>query len=81
MMIIIFFFVQIVYIYSMHIYETTKNPNIITSIHREHFQWNMDLWGVSGVEAEVELLAAMVLFFQNIGLTHNDVVIKVTEKG
>ena len=25
---------------------------------REHYQWNMDIWGVEGVEAEAELLAA-----------------------
>ena len=25
---------------------------------REHYQWNMDIWGVPGVEAEAELLAA-----------------------
>lgn len=30
---------------------------------REHFQWNMDIWGVSGVQAEAELLSAMVAFF------------------
>ena len=27
---------------------------------REHYQWNMDIWGVEGVEAEAECLAAMV---------------------
>lgn len=47
---------------------------------REHFQWNMDVWGVAGVEAEAELLSAMVSFFQNVGLTSDDVGIKVNSR-
>ena len=27
---------------------------------REHYQWNMDVWGVADVEAEAELLSATV---------------------
>ena len=37
----------------------------------------MDVWGVGGVEAEAELLAAMVSLFQSMGLTARDVCIKV----
>lgn len=44
---------------------------------REHYQWNMDIWGVSGVEAEAELLSAVVSFLKSVGLTANDVGIKV----
>ena len=47
---------------------------------REHFQWNMDIWGVEGVEAEAELLSAMVTFFQNVGLTAEDVGIKINSR-
>jgi histidyl-tRNA synthetase len=47
---------------------------------REHFQWNMDVWGVEGVEAEAELLSAMVSFFQNVGLSSEDVGIKVNSR-
>jgi len=47
---------------------------------REHFQWNMDVWGVPGVEAEAELLSAMVQFFRNVGLTAQDVGIKVNSR-
>jgi len=47
---------------------------------REHFQWNMDVWGVEGVEAEAELLSAMVTFFENVGLTSEDVGIKVNSR-
>ncbi len=48
---------------------------------REHFQWNMDVWGIPGVEAEAELLAAMTTFFKRVGLTSADVGIKVNSRG
>lgn len=47
---------------------------------REHYQWNMDIWGVKEVNAEGELLAAMVMFFKNVGLTSEDVGIKVNSR-
>ena len=33
---------------------------------REHYQWNMDIVGVAGVEAEAELLAAITTFFKAV---------------
>lgn len=36
--------------------------------------------GVAGVGAEAELLAAMVMFFQRLGLTSQDVAIKVSSR-
>lgn len=48
---------------------------------REHYQWNMDVWGVGGIEAEAELLSAMVTFFERVGLTSDDVGIKVNSRG
>ncbi len=47
---------------------------------REHYQWNMDVFGVPGVTAEVELLAAVVTFLQRLGLTSADVGIKVSSR-
>jgi histidyl-tRNA synthetase len=47
---------------------------------REHYQWNMDIWGVAGERADAELLAAMVSFFKNVGLTSEDVGIKVNSR-
>jgi len=47
---------------------------------REHFQWNMDVWGIQGAEVEAELISAMVHFFENIGLTSDDVGIKVNSR-
>jgi len=48
---------------------------------REHYQWNMDIWGVPGIEAEAELLSAMVAFFTKVGLTAEDVGIKINSRG
>jgi len=47
---------------------------------REHYQWNMDVWGVSGVEAEAELLSAIVASFRSMGLTAKDVGIKINSR-
>ncbi|CAM9731418.1 unnamed protein product, partial [Phaeothamnion confervicola] len=48
---------------------------------REHYQWNMDIWGISGVEAEAELLAAVVAFFEGVGITAADVGLRVNSRG
>ncbi|CAL8472101.1 g11643 [Coccomyxa elongata] len=47
---------------------------------REHFQWNMDIIGVPGIAAEAELLAAIVLFLERVGLSSEDIVIKVSSR-
>ncbi|KAJ7556169.1 hypothetical protein O6H91_05G072300 [Diphasiastrum complanatum] len=47
---------------------------------REHYQWNMDIIGVPGIEAEAELLSALVTFFKNMGITSNDVGIKISNR-
>ena len=47
---------------------------------REHYQWNMDVVGVEGVEAEAELLAAIVAFLRRVGLTEADVGIRVSSR-
>jgi histidyl-tRNA synthetase len=40
----------------------------------------MDIIGVPGIAAEAELLAAIVLFLERLGLTSKDVVIKVSSR-
>jgi histidyl-tRNA synthetase len=47
---------------------------------REHYQWNMDVFGVADVTAEVELLAAIITFLTRLGLTSNDVGIKISSR-
>lgn len=40
----------------------------------------MDIIGISGVAAEAELLSAIALFLERVGLTSEDVVIKVSSR-
>lgn len=47
---------------------------------REHYQWNMDIWGVAGPTAEAELLGCIVAFFQRVGLTADDIGVKVNSR-
>lgn len=47
---------------------------------REHYQWNMDIIGISGVEAEAELLSAIVTFFKKVGITSEDIGIRVSNR-
>ena len=47
---------------------------------REHYQWNLDIFGVTGVSAEAELLSALTTFFTRVGLGPADVVIKVSNR-
>lgn len=47
---------------------------------REHYQWNMDIVGIEGQEAEAELLAAITMFFERVGLTAADVGIKISSR-
>lgn len=46
----------------------------------QHYQWNCDIIGLEGVAAEAELLAAITLFFQRVGITPADVGIKVNSR-
>jgi len=47
---------------------------------REHYQWNLDVWGVHEIQAEAELLSAAVSFMRNVGLSETDVGIKVSTR-
>jgi len=47
---------------------------------REHYQWNVDIWGTSEISADAELFSVLVTFFENIGLTNKDVVIRVSSR-
>jgi len=56
-------------------FETTQRGR-----KREHYQWNMDVVGVTSIMAEVEVLSAIVTFFESVGITSNDVGIKVNSR-
>ena len=47
---------------------------------REHFQLNMDIIGAPGVEADAELLAAVLDIQRALGLTEKDVVARVNDR-
>ena len=47
---------------------------------REHYQWNLDIFGVPEVSAEAELLAAITTFFARVGLGPADVGIKISNR-
>jgi len=47
---------------------------------REHYQWNMDIVGITSIHAEVELLSAITSFFEHVGITSKEVGIKVNSR-
>jgi histidyl-tRNA synthetase len=47
---------------------------------REHYQWNMDIWGEPGVEAEAELLSAMFTVFDALGLARGKVAVRLNSR-
>jgi len=47
---------------------------------REFFQWNIDLIGVEGVEADAELITVAATFFRNLGLRPDQVQILVNNR-
>jgi histidyl-tRNA synthetase len=47
---------------------------------REFFQWNVDMLGVSSPEADAETAAVLATFFQSVGLSPHQVIIKVNNR-
>ena len=47
---------------------------------REHYQWNIDIFGISNITAEVELLCIVSTLFNRLGLTAEDIEIKVSNR-
>ncbi len=47
---------------------------------REFFQWNIDLLGQEGVRADAEIIAAGAAFLQEMGLSTEQVLIKVNDR-
>ena len=47
---------------------------------REHYQWNVDIWGIDEISADVELISVLVTFFRSVGLTEEDLVIKMSSR-
>ncbi len=47
---------------------------------REHFQWNMDVWGEPGVTAEAELIAALFSLLDRLGLPRDTVQLRLSSR-
>ena len=47
---------------------------------REHYQWNVDIWGTTELSADAELISVMVTFFEEIGLSSDEVVISISNR-
>ena len=47
---------------------------------REHYQWNVDIWGTESISADAELISVMVHFFKSVGLNPTDLVIKISSR-
>ena len=47
---------------------------------REHYQWNVDIWGTTALSADAELISVIVTFFEEIGLSSDDVVISISNR-
>lgn len=47
---------------------------------REHYQWNMDIWGEPDVTAEAELIAAIFQLTDRLGLAPDDVRIRLNSR-
>ncbi len=47
---------------------------------REHYQWNMDIWGEPSVAAEAELMAAIFTLFDRVQVPRDDVRIRVNSR-
>ena len=47
---------------------------------REHYQWNVDIWGTNELSADAELISVIVTFFEELGLTSDDIVIRISSR-
>jgi len=56
-------------------FETTQRGR-----KREHFQWNMDIIGVKSIHAEAELISATITCFKELGLSSEQVKIKINSR-
>ena len=47
---------------------------------REHYQWNVDVWGMDGLAADAELISVLVHFFDSVGLGSGDIVVRISSR-
>ena len=56
-------------------YETTSLGR-----KREHYQWNADIFKADGIEYELELFQMIIHLLKDVGITSNDLIIKVSNR-
>lgn len=77
----------------MKFYKTAPSPFKMFSIaqcwrfedikrgrKREHYQWNVDIFDGEKIITEIEVLSIIVAFFEEIKLSPNDVVVKISNR-
>jgi histidyl-tRNA synthetase len=47
---------------------------------REHIQWNVDIFGAPEVGADAEILTVAIEALKNLGLTHDDIYVRVSDR-
>jgi histidyl-tRNA synthetase len=47
---------------------------------REFFQWNIDIIGIDDVLADAEIIFCAVDYLQSVGLTQNDIVVRISSR-
>jgi histidyl-tRNA synthetase len=47
---------------------------------REHYQWNMDIWGEASVAAEAELIAAVCALLERVGLGPDAAQVRISSR-
>ena len=57
-----------------------RNETTTVGRGREFYQWNCDIFGADSFKYEAELLWVIVSFLKTVGLSANDVVIKISNK-
>jgi histidyl-tRNA synthetase len=60
--------------------QSWRHEEIKRGRKREHYQWNCDIFGAEKIASEIEVFLMVISFFQRIGLTYNDVVLKVSNR-
>lgn len=57
-----------------------RYDNVSRGRRREFYQWNVDSFGAENIKSEIEMFLLVITFFKRIGLTSDDVVIRISNR-
>jgi histidyl-tRNA synthetase len=60
--------------------QNWRYERMVRGRKREHYQWNMDIWGEPSVTAEAELIAAVFHLLDAVGLARGDVKVRINSR-